>query len=132
MGTPTGGALASCADDDRAEKFTPGMGKHTDSGIEVALVEAEPAPPDRVDNSWVISTTKADGEPVEGAELTLNAQMPDHGHGSPREPVVTELGDGEYRAEPIALFMPGYWTVEVSVRLGDEPGESVQFGFCIP
>jgi hypothetical protein len=125
-------ATAICAEESRAEQFAPGMAKQTDSGVEVALVEAEPAPPARLDNSWVISVEDASGEPREKAQLTLNPQMPDHGHGSPREPLVKELGDGEYRAEPISLFMPGYWTVGVSVALGDEPPESVQFGFCVP
>lgn len=126
------GVTATCAQESRAEEFVPGMSKRTEGGIEVALIEAEPEPPARLDNSWVISVANADGEPQEGAQMTLNPQMPDHGHGSPREPVVTELGDGEYRAEPISLFMPGYWTVDVSVTLDDQPPESVQFGFCVP
>ena len=122
----------ACANGSLADDFVPGLAKHTESGLEVALVEADPAPPARLDNSWVLAVSTADGEPMLGAQLTLNPQMPEHGHGAPREAVVTELGNGRYLAEPVALFMPGYWSVDVSVTLGDEPTDSVQFGFCVP
>lgn len=125
------GASGICSDDPRAEQYEAGMGKRTESGLKVVLVEAEPEPPARLDNSWVLLVEDSEGEPVEDAQLTLNPQMPDHGHGSPREAVVEELGDGQYRAEPIALIMPGYWTIEVSIALADEAPESVQFGFCV-
>ena len=38
----------------------------------------------------------------------------------------------EYLAEPVACFMPGYWTTGVNVALDDEPAESVEFGSCAP
>lgn len=125
-------ATGSCASESRAEEFVPGMAKETESGFEVELAESDPAPPARQDNSWVIAVKDANGEPILDAQLTLNPRMPDHGHGAPREAVVTQLGDGRYRAEPVALFMPGYWTIDVSVSVGDDPPESVQFGFCVP
>lgn len=128
----SGAASATCEGGAHADEFVPGMAKQTESGIEISLVEAEPEPPARLDNSWLISVRDADGEPVEGALLTLNPKMPVHGHGSPREAIVKELGGGQYRAEPVALIMPGFWTIDISVALDDEPPESVQFGFCIP
>lgn len=127
-----GATPVTCDSETRAEEFVPGMVKQTEDGVAVALVEADPAPPARLDNSWLFSLEDSNGEPLSGARLTLDPLMPDHGHGSPREPVVTELGDGEYRAEPVALFMPGYWLVEVSVTVEDAPAGSVEFGFCVP
>jgi len=125
------GASGVCADEPRADAYEAGMAKRTEGGLRIVLVRADPAPPARLDNSWVLYVEDPEGEPMEGAQLPLDPQMPDHGHGSPREAVVKELGDGEYHAEPRALIMPGYWTVEVSVRLDDASPESVSFGFCV-
>jgi hypothetical protein len=127
----TSGA-ALCDAESRAEAFVPGLGKRTDDGVLVTISEAEPTPPARSDNTWFLALVGSDGEPLTGAQLVLDAKMPDHGHGSPREAVITELGEGRYRAEPVALFMPGFWTIDVSVSVQDEPSGAVHFGFCVP
>ncbi len=129
-----GGALASvdCEEETRADSFTTGMNKSTKGGTVVSLVEASPAPPARNNNDWVLELTDEEGELIVDAAIALNPFMPDHGHGSPREPVVKELGEGRYSAGPIAFFMPGYWSVEIEVRREELPAESVSFGFCIP
>jgi hypothetical protein len=42
--------------------------------------------------------------------------MPQHGHGLPTEPRVTEeLGGGRYRVEGMKFNMPGWWTIKLSV-----------------
>ncbi len=120
----------NCQDETRAERFEAGMSKRTEGKLKIVLDSSEPAPPAREDNAWVISVRDQEGDPMLGAELTLDPQMPDHGHGSPREAIVTELGDGQYQAEPISLFMPGFWQIEVAISVG-ELKESVQFGFCV-
>ena len=56
-----------------------------------------------------------DATPVRGAEVIVNAAMPDHGHGMLREPRSSELADGTYRVEGMLLHMTGYWQVFVDV-----------------
>lgn len=133
-GDPSDNAASAddCIDDPRAERFTPGMAKHTASSTRVVLVEVNPTPPARLDNSWLIALEDSEGAPLAGVPIAVKPTMPDHGHGSPREAQVMDLGDGSYRVEPVALFMPGYWQVEVIVRPGDAAAQSVQFGFCVP
>jgi hypothetical protein len=37
--------------------------------------------------------------------------MPDHGHGSPRTPVLTDNGDGTFTLSDLFLFMGGVWQI---------------------
>jgi hypothetical protein len=42
--------------------------------------------------------------------------MPQHGHGLPTLPQVTEnLGEGDYRVEGLKFHMPGWWIVEFDI-----------------
>jgi hypothetical protein len=52
--------------------------------------------------------------------------MPDHAHGSPQPVVVTEMGDGEYKLDPVNLFMAGYWEVTISAEDDD-----IVFPLCV-
>lgn len=77
-----------------------------------------PAPVNRI-HSWVL-TIKKGGKPVEGARIKINGDMPEHGHGFPTEPEVTEyIGDGQYRIEGIKFSMPGWWVVDFFIMVGD-------------
>lgn len=123
-------AQTSCAEEERADVYTPGMSQTTSSGMAVSLSESDPSPPARTDNAWLLMLTDEDDQPLTNVNVSLDPQMPDHGHGVPRRPVVTELGEGRYEATPVSLFMPGYWTVEVALQV-DDVSESVQFDLCV-
>jgi hypothetical protein len=73
----------------------------------------EPDPPVAGDAALSIEAT-ADGAPVEGAEVTVDVWMEEMGHGLSDPPVVTEEGDGVYRAT-FVYPMSGVWTVTVTV-----------------
>ena len=46
-------------------------------------------------HSWVLTLKTADGKPVEDASIDIGGGMPDHNHGLPTSPQVTEyLGQG--------------------------------------
>lgn len=74
--------------------------------------------------SWILHIETADGVPVERAKVVVDGGMPEHDHGLPTKPRVTEeLGDGNYKLEGMRFHMRGYW--EISVTVVTDEGESV-------
>lgn len=63
---------------------------------------------------WVLR----DGVAVPGAELTVNAWMPDHGHGMLRLPRSARRADGSFRVEGMLLHMRGLWQLRFDVLEG--------------
>lgn len=59
-----------------------------------------------------------DGSPVSGADVYVDAGMPEHNHGMLREPKSREVSPGVYRVEGMLLHMTGYWQVFVNVIEG--------------
>jgi len=75
-------------------------------------------------HSWILHIETADGVPVERAKIIVDGGMPEHDHGLPTKPRVTEeLGDGNYKLEGMRFHMHGYW--EITVTVATEEGESV-------
>jgi hypothetical protein len=122
----------NCAKETRDDDYVAGLAKVGDAGrYELRLMTAAPAPPARGDNSWVIQVSAtATATPVGGAALTVTPFMPDHAHGSGKTVVVTpEAAAGQYKLEPVNLWMPGLWEVTVQVT-GAAPDRAV-FRFCL-
>jgi len=72
-------------------------------------------------HSWTLKVETPDGQPVEGAVIQVDGGMPQHGHGLPTSPQVTEyLGNGEYRVEGMKFQMPGWWEVRFLISEGGE------------
>jgi len=85
-------------------------------------------PPVNLVHQWVLHIQTPDGEPIEGATITVGGDMPAHGHGMPTQPEVTaELGGGDYRVEGMAFQMGGYWIIDVTVTAGGET-DLIRFG----
>jgi len=123
-----------CAEETRALPYTPGMSVDSTDGIwSLTLIDASPAPPDKGNNDWLVEL-EATGSttPVDGATMTVQEFMPDHGHGAPPPPpLVTPTADpGRYTIENINLWMPGYWEVRIDVD-SDSTTDRVIFPFCI-
>lgn len=122
-----------CSEEPRAEPYTVGW---TKSGalVDVAFVSSTPAPPAKTENAWRVSITdQATGNPVEGATLEIVPMMPDHGHGTTKDAVVTVVADmpGHYDAAPVLLHMAGYWEVDMNITLADGQTDSVMFNLCV-
>ncbi len=82
-------------------------------------------------HAWTIHVETADGQPVEGATITVDGDMPQHGHGLPTEPQVTEeLGGGDYLVEGLKFHMPGWWVVDYTVTAGGQT-DSVRFNLML-
>lgn len=119
-----------CAIETRADAYALGMRK-LGGEVEVAIVEATPAPPARGDNTWRVRVQDAAGSAM-AAAITVDTYMPDHQHGSSiRTDVVETEIDGEFVLDPVNLFMPGLWEVTLDLTLDDGTPDAVVFRFCV-
>ena len=67
-------------------------------------------------HAWILHVETPDGEPVENAQILVDGDMPQHGHGLPTVPRVTQyLGNGDYRVEGVKFHMPGWWIMEFDI-----------------
>lgn len=67
-------------------------------------------------HTWTLHVEDASGQPVENADIHVDGGMPQHGHGLPTAPEVTEsLGNGDYRVEGMKFNMPGWWVVTLDI-----------------
>ena len=80
--------------------------------------KVEPLPLNRI-HSWILHIETGDGKPVEKAEISVFGGMPAHAHGLPTEPIVTEIGDGDYLVEGLKFSMTGMWQLWFNIRAGD-------------
>jgi hypothetical protein len=68
-------------------------------------------------HTWVLHIETPEGEPVEGAVITVDGDMPQHGHGLPTRPQVTgSLGNGDYQVDGLKFHMQGWWIVEFEIQ----------------
>ena len=58
----------------------------------------------------------ADGRAIDGAQISIDGGMPQHGHGLPTRPRVTKnLGDGLYEIEGVRFNMGGWWEFKLAI-----------------
>ena len=109
-----------------------GLGPRTSAqGRYVATLQ--PAETLRVRKLQSIQVKIADaaGQPLDGAKITIDGGMPQHGHGLPTRPRVTkQLGDGTYLIEGVRFNMGGWWEFKVAVD-GAAGADSVTFNLAL-
>jgi hypothetical protein len=72
-------------------------------------------------HTWTLHVETANGQVVENAQIMVDGDMPQHGHGLPTRPQVTQyLGNGDYRVEGLKFHMPGWWIVQFKIDTGDQ------------
>ena len=77
-----------------------------------------PATPPAVNqmHSWQIKLTSPTGAPITHAHIAVDGGMPQHGHGLPTRPQVTqELADGTYLLEGMKFSMTGWWEIKLAI-----------------
>lgn len=78
-----------------------------------------------------VALTDAKGQAVDGAVITVDGGMPQHGHGLPTQPRVTKaLGNGEYVIEGVRFNMRGWWELELAIA-GKEGTDTVTFNLAL-
>lgn len=88
--------------------------------------EGEPPPVHEI-HRWLIHLETAAGEVVEGAWIRVDGGMPEHQHGLPTQPQVTQdLGGGDYLVEGMKFSMGGYWVLDLAISAGGE-SDTVRF-----
>jgi hypothetical protein len=64
-------------------------------------------------HSWVLHVETSDGQSLGDATVSVDGDMPQHGHGMPTQPQVTQnLGNGDYLVEGMRFQMGGWWVVD--------------------
>jgi hypothetical protein len=106
--------------------------KATEAGLYVAAVAPveEPVTVGTM-HAWIVTLEDPEGTPVDDAHLTIGGGMPQHGHGLPTSPAVTqELGEGRYLVEGMKFNMSGWWELDLDIEsaAGDD---AVTFKFVL-
>jgi hypothetical protein len=104
--------------------------------LDFTLISADPAPPARNLNTWIIQINSMSngmvGAPATGATMVVTPFMPDHQHGAGAYTVqVQAMPDaGQYKLSQINTWMPGYWEIAIDATVGGVR-DTVVFKFCI-
>lgn len=71
-------------------------------------------------HTWTLHVETPDSAAVNVATIAVDGGMPEHGHGLPTRPRVTQvLGGGDYLVEGMKFQMPGWWVVEFAISTSD-------------
>ena len=77
--------------------------------------ETTPIPINQL-HTWTLHLETADGRPIDNAEIIVDGDMPQHGHGLPSQPQVTQsLGNGDYLVEGVKFQMGGWWVMDFTI-----------------
>lgn len=102
-----------------------------EGAYEVSYLPSSSPVPINALHAWTLSVTTPDGQPVEGARITVDGDMPQHGHGLPTQPKVTQdLGGGRYLVEGMRFQMGGWWVVDFSIT-ADDVTDQVRFNLLL-
>lgn len=82
-------------------------------------------------HQWTLHVETADGTPVEDATITVDGDMPQHGHGLPTRPQITQnLGNGDYLVEGLRFQMGGWWVMDFNIT-ADGQTDMVRFNMML-
>jgi hypothetical protein len=101
------------------------------AGIYTATLEPAESLRPRKLQTIQVSVKDAKGQVVDGAAITVDGGMPQHGHGLPTQPRVTKsLGNGEYVIEGVRFNMGGWWELKLAIA-GDAGTDTVTFNLAL-
>lgn len=104
----------------------------TENGLYQVSYEPSQSPiPVNELHMWTLTLTTSAGQPLEHAHISVDGDMPQHGHGLPTQPLVTEyLGDGKYLVEGVKFQMGGWWVMDFVIE-SDAGTDKVRFNFIL-
>ena len=109
-----------------------GLGpRQSSTGLYMATLQPAESLRPRKLQTVQVALTDAKGRSVDGAVITVDGGMPQHGHGLPTQPRVTKaLGDGEYVIEGVRFNMGGWWELRLAIA-GKEGTDTVTFNLAL-
>jgi hypothetical protein len=120
----------NCQTDSRVFTYAPNLTVDSaNKALKFVLVQSDPAPPARGNDTWTLHVTNASGQAMANLGLSVQTLMPEHGHGSSVTPTITDKGVGDYTVTPLYLFMPGVWRIRFFPAA--TPNETADFWFCV-
>ncbi len=123
------GDVVNCQSDPRVMTYAPNLAVKSSGGsMTFTLVQSNPAPPGRGNDSWTVHVADASGQALPNLSLSVLPFMPDHGHGTSVDPAVSNTGGGNYTVNPLYFFMPGVWRIRFTSAAS---AETADFWFCI-
>ena len=82
-------------------------------------------------HQWTLHVETANGQPVEDATITIDGDMPQHGHGLPTQPRVTKyLGNGDYLVDGMKFQMGGWWLMDFTISTNSQ-SDAVHFNMML-
>jgi hypothetical protein len=117
------GQTVSCQEDARIDHYpgtdTDELDKAGELGVlSFRFFDLVPSPPAKGNNTFHVQLDSTGAGQSAGTDLMqsglrVDLRMPDHGHGTSVEPVITPNGTpGGFMVAPLYLFMPGIWRLE--------------------
>jgi hypothetical protein len=68
-------------------------------------------------HAWQVRLATPAGTPIAQARIKVDGGMPQHGHGLPTRPQVTqERPDGTYLIEGMKFSMTGWWEIKLAIE----------------
>ncbi len=87
----------------------------------VAFTVSEPVIPVNQLHTWTLHVETPDGQPIDDAKIAVDGDMPQHGHGLPTRPQVTQaLGNGDYLVEGMKFQMGGWWVMDFDITVAGQ------------
>lgn len=105
----------------------------TDEGLFRVSVstDVDPLPLNEI-HSWTVHVETPDGQAVEGAQISVDGGMPEHNHGFPTAPEITEeLGNGDYLLDGVKFSMAGWWELKLNIDDGEQ-ADQITFNLVLP
>ena len=109
-----------------------GLGPRTSVGglYTATLLPAESLRPRKLQTVQV-ALQDAKGQVLDGAAISVDGGMPQHGHGLPTQPRVTRaLGSGVYVIEGVRFNMGGWWEFKLAIA-GKAGTDTVTFNLAL-
>ena len=83
-------------------------------------------------HQWSLHMSGADGIPVTGANIAVDGDMPEHGHGLPTAPRVAAAdGPGNYVINGMKFSMTGWWVLKLDVKATDGRADTITFNLVL-